>query len=240
MLLWLVLKLLILTTWLASAAPGLVKIQALKEWGVRIHTECGSHLSDDFDLDERGGTLKFKGHRLVLDRLFGGHQLLFAMLRNPGRPISVESLRGQRKSAHFVNFRTLVRLFRELDPEFDGFHVRPGAGYYYEPGPYDTDSYAPVTWNGITLDWLNGRVEFANGMGRPITPLAGEILRLLLVAKGGPVTFDQVYAAIYPGRNPADKQNAFRTLTREVPEWFGQVRLNVTVDTAAGTLTLVK
>lgn len=223
---------------LAGAKPNSpVKLKTPGQSFLRVYRECGSHLGGDLTFNASEGVVHFRGYRMVVNPVFGGYQLLFAMLKQPGQPVSVSALRGLVKAVHLENFRTLILLFRELDPAFDGFRLAPGRGFYYEPGPYTGDAHPAVNGGGLRVDWLKGQFQHHDGSVRAVNPQVGQLLRLFVELGGRPFTFDEAWDHLFPGRDPVEKSAAFYTMG-SLPDKFKSLHLEFDIEPNARVLRI--
>lgn len=216
---------------------GSIELQSVKSWAVTASLSCGASLGPGPSFDEKKLTVDHNGFHLSFRRQYGGVRLLFPMLESPGVSIGNEDIYGVQKTAHLESFKSLVRVFREIDPEFSDFHIDAGRGFTYRKNDKDEDPYAAVEWNGFHLDWLNDRLTYPDGETKIIRESATEVLRLLFRANNRPVTFQQVFDQVYPGRRAAVRPLIMQLRTR-LMRFFDDSRLRLRVDEDREEITL--
>lgn len=232
-----ILTAMVFSAFAARSSADHIELDAVKRWAVTVSLHCGSRLGPDMAFDDKRLTVDHQGFRLHFRRHYGGLRLLFPMLESPGTPIGNEDVYGAQKSAHLESFKSLARIFREIDPRFADFHIDAGRGFTYRKNESGDDPYGTIAWNGFSLDWLHDRLTYPEGETKILSESATELVRLLFRANGRPVTFQNLFDHIYPGRRDAVRP-AIMSLRHRLKQTLDHPRLRLRVDEEREHFTL--
>jgi hypothetical protein len=130
--------------------------------------------------------------------------ILFKLLAVPGAIVPEKELWiNQSGPSPVYQLRLLIRIFRDINPRFNLFRIKPAKGYYIVGNEEDEQEEATlldhIERDDLILKWFDGKLRIRGGPTIRVPGLSTELLRVLLLAEERTVSFQTAYDAIHPG-----------------------------------------